>query len=197
MEFSLTPEEASCLSDDLFLITKRRVVEKNVALLFQLQEPIQDWGSTLTGEFHRLFLGSREGKVSTGENYQGLPYQIFDYPRIFDPENTFALRTMIWWGRGVSTVLHLAGDVWEATKEQVLQQLLTFPNDYVVVGDDPWQHHFGPDNFVQISALSGSELAVLADKKFFKIGQRWPLEERGFLLKRVNETVSRWSTFLR
>ncbi|MEL6538566.1 MAG: hypothetical protein AAFQ98_24310 [Bacteroidota bacterium] len=188
----LSPDELECLRDDQFLLTKRKVVEKNVALLYQLQEPLQDWKYHLPKELKAVASESREGKVSIGENYRGLPYQIFDFPRVFKGENTLALRTMIWWGKYFSVVLHLAGEPWQMAQSGIITNVKSFSNHYVGVGEDPWEHHFDPDNFRSINSIQEEELPRLRQRGFFKIGQRWPLEEREFLLERVMETANQW-----
>ncbi|MBU3713834.1 MAG: hypothetical protein FGM46_02680 [Ferruginibacter sp.] len=35
-------------------------------------------------------------KISKGENYKLLPYQVLDYPRYFNQSDVFAIRTMFW-----------------------------------------------------------------------------------------------------
>ena len=50
-------------------------------------------------------------KITRGENYQLLPYVILDYPRCFQKEQVFAIRTMFWWGKGISITLHVSGNV--------------------------------------------------------------------------------------
>ncbi|MEI9808974.1 MAG: hypothetical protein WDO16_14545 [Bacteroidota bacterium] len=48
-------------------------------------------------------------KISKGENYKGLPYLVLDYPRYFEKDNHFAVRSMFWWGNFFSSTLHLSG----------------------------------------------------------------------------------------
>lgn len=83
------------------------------------------------------------GKISKGEQYQGLPYVIADFPRLFSQEAVFAYRIMFWWGHYFSLTWHLQGQIldqyWPAICNAFpLDQL---PNDTVIAWDgNPWQH---------------------------------------------------------
>ena len=48
-------------------------------------------------------------KISKGENYKGLPWLVLDYPRYFNKEDIFAIRTLFWWGNFFSITLHISG----------------------------------------------------------------------------------------
>ena len=186
-EHALTEEESNYLADAQFLLTKRRVVEKNTSLLYQLEYPIGKWLGKLPAALQEFSSQSREGKVSIGENYQGLPYQIYDYPRNFGPKSTFALRTMIWWGNHLSCTLQLAGEALQQLEPNVWDRIAQLADCYIGVNDDPWEHHFGEDNYRRIGELDTEEYATLKSRGFLKISTKWPLELRAELPSLVAE----------
>ena len=61
--------------------------------------------------FCNLAIVQSTPKIAKGENYLQLPYVLLDYPRCFDKENIFAIRTMFWWGNFFSITLHLSGSI--------------------------------------------------------------------------------------
>src|SRR5687767_11488510 len=98
--------EAEMMYNAEIILTKNRILEK-VRLLFEsLQEEFVGFSSRQPNQ-QALF--DIPPKISKGENYEGLPYLILDYPRFFKPDNIFAVRTMFWWGNFFSTTLHLSG----------------------------------------------------------------------------------------
>ena len=93
-------------------------------------------------------LGKR-GKISKGENYLGLPYQVLDYPAYFSKTDTFAFRTMFWWGNFFSVTLHLEGLSHQLYKQIFIDHIgsLATQEIYICTGDTPWQYHYESDNY--------------------------------------------------
>ena len=96
----LSAGELAMANDKDFILTKQAVISK-AAALFNEQIPV------ISLNFREVV--STEGtlisavpKISKGENYNGFPYVIMDYPATFSKENIFALRTMFWWGNFIS-----------------------------------------------------------------------------------------------
>src|SRR5450631_3207695 len=58
-------------------------------------------------------------KISRGENFKGLPFVVLDYPRLFNRENVFAIRSLFWWGKYFSVTLHLKGVYKELFSDQL------------------------------------------------------------------------------
>src|SRR4030095_12152471 len=52
-------------------------------------------------------------RIFRGDNYQFLPYAVMDYPALYARENSFAYRTMFWWGNFFSFTLYLHGTYME------------------------------------------------------------------------------------
>ena len=113
-------------------------------------------------EDYRVILPSEKSpKISKGENYQGLPYVMLDYPRQFGREDVLAIRTFFWWGHGFSVTLHLKG-TWRATYLPVLQQRwkeLAAAGFNIGISEDEWRHEHLPETYrpiVSAEELSGS-----------------------------------------
>jgi len=98
-----------------------------------------------------------------------------DYPRHFTKESTLAVRTFFWWGNFFSINLHLAGTCKEKAipslkaKFQELQR-----KDYsVCIGEGPWHHHFGEENYMPLNGYSYLEFSAMLDSKpFIKIAKK-------------------------
>ena len=169
--FSLSDYEITVANDKTFLFTKTRILEKVYGVFGKLAD-----------EFATLFKDSYQDietgtpKISKGENYKGLPYVIFDYPRIFHKEDILAIRCFFWWGNFFSITLHLSGK-YKREYGNALQQAIDaayFQGWYVSVADSQWEHHFETDNY----ALINSSLAYnLAGKPFIKLAKKIPLDK--------------------
>lgn len=119
-------------------------------------------------------------KISKGENYNGLPYVMLDYPRCFGKSDIFAIRTMFWWGNFFSTTLHLKGTYKNELAPIIKEYLpvLASQHFFVNIYHDEWRHDFEPDNYVPI--LSADQAVIshhLFGKDFCKISGKIALHE--------------------
>lgn len=169
-KIALSPAELALAQDAQIILTKNSVIQKTVALLANVQDELVERG---------LSFASPSPKISKGENYRGLPYVVLDYPRISTGEDLLFVRSLFWWGHFFSSTLQLAG-----IHKQHQQKLLDgydvlLENDYFIgINPDPWQHHFGQDNFKPINELSKDAFAVvLEETPHIKIAARFPLTE--------------------
>ena len=85
-----TEEEALVCRTD-WILTKNRIIEKIKALFASLQTQ-QQGTFELSQSFYDEELQSTP-KISKGENYRGLPYLVLDYPRFFNKEDIFVIRS--------------------------------------------------------------------------------------------------------
>ena len=82
--------------------------------------------------------GDRRPKLTRGENYEGLPYMILDYPAVWEQQHAFAIRTFFWWGHYFALFLHLKGRYRDLYAPRVLSSL---SSDWkLAVSDDEWIH---------------------------------------------------------
>ena len=99
-------------------------------------------------------------KISKGENYQGLPYVMLDYPRLFGREDVLAIRTFFWWGHSFSVTIHLKG-TYRDHYLPVMQQHraeLTAAGFHIGISEDEWRHEHIPETYRPI--VSAEELSV-------------------------------------
>ncbi len=114
----------------------------------------------------------KAGKISRGENYRGLPYWILDYPRKFLKEETFAFRTMVWWGHEISCTLHVSGPPTKA-----FSSAGDVSDVYFCINDTPWEYHFDEDNYQKLSTLYSQQINEHIERnRFVKVAYKWPLE---------------------
>ena len=119
-------------------------------------------------------------KISKGENYNGLPYVVLDYPRFFDDTGFGAIRTMLWWGNFFSITLHLSGRL-KKEREAMIMDAYDYlkENDFnICINEKEWEHDFSSSNYVQITALTKEKCRnIIGGKGFLKIACNIPLEK--------------------
>src|SRR3989337_939677 len=91
----LTPQESAIITDKQFFYTKHQIVDKVYSLF-----------GTLAKDYRRLMPASKVSeqvlaispKIYKGENYGLLPYVMLDWPRYYNKQEVFAIRSLFWWG---------------------------------------------------------------------------------------------------
>ncbi|HEX2532247.1 MAG TPA: hypothetical protein VHK69_00850 [Chitinophagaceae bacterium] len=175
-KIQLSPAEEELMRDAAVILTKNEVLRKVWLLLVEVQEGLHDRAE---GRYGRQGVLAVPAKISRGENYRGLPYLVLDYPRYFSGDDMFAVRSFFWWGHFFSSTLHLAGRCAAAHRAALEEALpaLGAAGYSLHTGNDPWQHHFGPDNYTPIGELSPEAgRQALAARPYIKIAAKWPLE---------------------
>jgi len=119
-------------------------------------------------------------KVSKGEQYLGLPYRILDYPRCFGPADTFAVRTMFWWGHYFTVSLQLEG-CWKNESVAALKGALSSLQEgdvWICVGSDPWQHQVTDEHYRLIRTMETEEWEkIISGQAFIKLSTRHALSD--------------------
>ena len=173
----LSDDELQLVTNANWILTKRKVMEKVDQLLGSIAgnqkrviEKERDW---LPGEVVKS-----EPKIAKGENYLQLPYMLLDYPRCFDAENIFAVRTMFWWGNFFSITLHLSGKYKETFREKIIANIGSVKQGiFICIHENQWQHHFEADNYIDIKQMTIDGLSDAINKKqFIKLGIKFPLQ---------------------
>jgi hypothetical protein len=132
-------------------------------------------------------------KISRGENYKGLPWMILDYPRYFEPQHSFAIRTLFWWGNFVSITLHLSGRYKTMYEDKLIRQFKTLvaANFYLCTGAEEWEHHFEPGNYTKAELLKAEKFEEeIRSKKFLKLACKFPLEKTGLPGEKLMESYA-------
>jgi len=170
----LSSKEMELVTNADWILTKNTIIEKAKNLFGELQEMMtEDLGRVLTHNYTKV-----PPKISKGENYRGLPYLILDYPRLFEKENIFAIRTMFWWGNFFSITLHMAGSYKKQDEEKCILAYPVFrDNDFFIcINKEQWEHHFDPSNYALVKNLSPMEWKkIISENSFIKIANKHPL----------------------
>jgi hypothetical protein len=170
----LSPEEMALVQNSGWILTKNTILQKAVQLLAGLQEGYSSCLFSLHGKLPAGFIASSP-KISRGENYEGLPYRILDYPALFQKENIMAIRTMFWWGNFFSITLHLSGMYKEQFEKEIMAAFdsLSVNEFFICAGTEQWDHRFGADNYTPVSVLHQQQFnTIIAEKNFLKIAAK-------------------------
>jgi hypothetical protein len=154
----LSEEEWNLAMNAGILLTKNRVMEK----LYQFLGEIATDSKTIFNDQSIMLPVSipwKTPKISRGENYQGLPYLVLDYPRFFFRDDVFAIRTMFWWGNYFSITIHLKGIFYQHFKQVIFENLeILSANKFMInTSDAEWNHAIG-DEYTLISEFGKEKI---------------------------------------
>lgn len=183
----LSEEEQNLVMNGDWILTKNRVLEQITGFLASLQlaqaEWIREHESWLPEDVKAI-----PAKLSKGEQYLGLPYRVLDYPRLFDTEDMFAIRTLFWWGHYFTVNLVLAGK-W---KLQAVGSLIASYDElqesglFICTGKDPWIHRISTEHYREIASISKVEWEkLIREQAFVKLTTRHELTEWEHLEERL------------
>jgi hypothetical protein len=181
----LSEEEAALIMRADWILTKNRIQEKVKQLLAQLV-PLQQ--NMLQKSNLPDAIKNSSPKISRGENYQGLPYMVLDYPRVFEKDNIFAIRSLFWWGNFFSITLHLSGTYKKQYQPAVCYayQWLIDNNYSVCINADQWLHDFDRSNYIPVNSLLHHEFSKLIEEtSFIKLAQKITLDQWGTMEKEL------------
>ncbi|HET9823736.1 MAG TPA: hypothetical protein VFP87_00305 [Chitinophagaceae bacterium] len=198
-KIQLSPLEMDLLNNAQWILTKNAIVKKAQQLLEAVQLNIVDYVNAVPGIFPREVIAVSP-KISRGENYLGLPWLILDYPRHFDKENIFAIRTMFWWANFFSTTLHLSG-VYAAKYRDTIISIydeLAKNQFYICVHTEQWHHHLDEQNYLPVNTLRKDDFSdQIANATFIKLAQKLSLTEWNTAIAQLSEKFIRISHWLR
>jgi hypothetical protein len=161
---SLSAFERQLVTDAEWILTKNRIIQKVYVLFGNLSEQYRRHGPLQQLPTDVL---QASPKIAKGENYEGLPYVMLDFPRCFGRDDTFAIRTFFWWGHFFSITLQLKGTYLQRFQKNITEKLKqgTYNNAWINVGEEEWLHHFRDNNMQPVSEHNSD----LAEKKLVKI----------------------------
>ncbi len=175
----LSPEEQALLLNSDWILTKNGILLKVRELFADLQANQLEWMQQHP-ELLSQEIATTSAKISRGDNYQGLPYLVLDYPRLFGQEDVFAVRTFFWWGHFFSCTLQVSGRFQRQYQEAIIDSYNYLKDEgyYLSVHSDPWQHHFGEDNYRRVSSLDAKQFGMqVTDGSFIKLSKKFSLEQ--------------------
>lgn len=173
----LSPEELDLVVNADWILTKNQIIRKAYDLFGMLAISMT---SMLKSALLPEDVQSTSPKISKGENLQGFPYVILDYPRLFTREKVFAIRTLFWWGHYFVVTLHLKGEYKDLYQEALGMHLTMLASErfYIGISEDEWHHELGEDHFVALDLTNESERSrILAEQSVLRISQKIPLSE--------------------
>ncbi len=176
-KLTLSAEELQLVTDTGFILTKHTILSK-VNLLLGSHAAFTQQNITLLNL--PVQVTQQSPKIAKGENYLQLPWLMLDYPRLFDKETVFAVRTMFWWGNFFSCTLHISGKYKDHFATTVAANIHTLPQQsfFICVGEDEWQHHFEADNYTALNTITTAYIEkIINEKKFIKIACRFNLQQ--------------------
>ncbi len=169
MIHSLSSAQLQLVTDSTVLLQKNKIIKEVVSLFGTLAENYKNSSPNVMTTMVR-----RNAKISKGENYQGLPYVMLDYPREFEKANVFAIRSFFWWGHYFSITLHLEGEYLKLFQQRV--QLALHKNrfgDWFRAADaDPWQHNIEYPGYI---AVTPGDHLQFEKTTLFKLAKKIPL----------------------
>jgi hypothetical protein len=175
----LSPQELQLVNNTDWILTKRVIIDKVCALfgeqVIAAQQHVKNTAHCLPEE-----VTVRTPKISKGENYLQLPWVMLDYPRCFEKENIFAIRSFFWWGNFFSVTLHLSGQYKKLFQCKIAERAdeLRLQNYYLCINENQWQHHLQPDNYIPCCQLSNNEIEQqIINSEFIKLTTTCSLQQ--------------------
>jgi hypothetical protein len=171
--------EQSLMQNADWILTKNAIMEKMKWLLQQCQDAQSDVYKTNQSVFPGEIFNTPP-KISKGENYLGLPWLMLDYPRHFEKEKVFAIRSFFWWGNFFSITLHLSGNYKKLYEEKIISnfEMLQRKNFYLGTSEDEWSHHIEKTNYTNLHELTSAMFnANLRERNFIKLAIKVDLSQ--------------------
>ena len=183
VKIQLSLKEQEMMANTGIILTKNRVLAAVMELFGEVSEAetayLEERRNRLPEDIFRF-----PPKISRGENYLQLPWLMLDYPRVFQPAESLAVRHFFWWGNFFSVSIQVSGKY----KKKLLEQLEKWPSAaFICVQASPWEHHFGRDNYLPLAELDAAGIGKIAgEKNFLKLSLSLPVgqwaEAPAFLL---------------
>ncbi|RMH33597.1 MAG: hypothetical protein D6690_11655 [Nitrospirae bacterium] len=168
-----TREELALIADTTFFPAKTIITRKVKQMLERLH-------AVLSAELADRTLIVPPGfdadsvQFVKGEHLEDFPYQYLDFPRFFSRENTFAFRSLFWWGHHVVFALMLAGINLRRYKENLFNRYADVADRRLVLCLSPsfWEWKEGPGLTLDLTRANKSQVAaVLANRPSIKVAR--------------------------
>lgn len=163
----LSSREMDLLKNAEWILTKNAVMQKAFALLEEVQQQIWPYKKVSLSDLSII-----SPKISKGDNYEGLPWLMLDYPRNFEKENIFAIRCFFWWGNYFSITLHLSGNYKKRFEKKLLSHHSFWQknNYYISNSDAEWTHAVTAPAYTPITNFSAKDVEIaLQERSFVKL----------------------------
>ena len=172
---SLSPKELKVLKDSDFLLTKQGIDIKISSLLIDYQKETENFFKEFQHQLPSA-LNYRAGKVSKGQNYNGLPYWVVDLPSFFNQKEFFTYRMVVWWGNFISFSVVISGDMFD--RMSVNLDDLDQTDLYYAINQSPWRIEFSEDNLIRIEQKERARIEEhQKTANFIKVSKRYELSD--------------------
>jgi hypothetical protein len=171
---SLSPFELKLVSDSQWILTKNGIIQKVYHLFGNLSEVYKTDERLIPLPEAVTAIGP---KISKGENYNGLPYVMLDYPRCFGKEDVFAIRSFFWWGKFFSITLQLKGIYKEQYQQKIIIAIRKGLLNHCSINTDneEWNHNI----IESMRPIETADADNIVSKKIIKIAAIHPIEAWG------------------
>ena len=197
-KIQLSPDELLLMQNSDWILTKNSVIDKISQGFGNLVASMQQELAAASLIDDRIILSTP--KISRGEKYQGLPYVMLDYPRLFGKEDILAIRTFFWWGNYCSITLHVKGDCHELVSGRIMSDYHQFRKSsfYISFSGNEWTHDIANENYKAIADLSQQEIGkVLPGTGFFKLAAKVAIGPWDEMEKRLFDLFLRLVEYLK
>jgi hypothetical protein len=192
----LSATEIELIKNADWILTKNAIIEKIVQFFSSLQQQQERELQLYKNNLPLKFFTSSP-KISKGENYEGLPYVVLDYPRFFNDSGFGAIRTMFWWGNFFSITLHMSGENKRAFEEQIINAYTQLRKEkfYSCINKNEWEHYFSAENYIALSEMTEDEYRKrIKETPFIKIATKISLDSwetaEDFLFSRYKNLIA-------
>ncbi len=177
-KITLSDKELTLVTNADWILTKQMIIQKVYQMFAESIPAVQ---SLMMRKNVNLPDEARSSvpKIYKGENYLQLPYVMFDYPRSFNKENIFAVRTMFWWANFFSITLHISGSHFKNIKKNIIKNKELLTRDFFIgINENQWEHHFESTNFLSFHTLSAEDRKKYLDQNdFIKLALKFDLHQ--------------------
>ena len=176
-KLTLSDDEQQLVINTGWILTKRKIMDTVNVMLGQIsahqQQVIEKEKNWLP-----VAVAQSTPKIAKGENYLQLPYILLDFPRCFNVDDIFAVRTMFWWGNFFSITLHLSGTYKKMFQQKIIENVADVKQEvFICTNENQWQHHFEADNYTNIKKIEKAELQqMILEKQFIKLAIKFTLQ---------------------
>ena len=176
-KLTLSDDEQQLVINTGWILTKRKIMDTVNVMLGQIsahqQQVIEKEKNWLP-----VVVAQSTPKIAKGENYLQLPYILLDFPRCFNVDDIFAVRTMFWWGNFFSITLHLSGTYKKMFQQKIIENVADVKQEvFICTNENQWQHHFEADNYTNIKKIEKAELQqMILEKQFIKLAIKFTLQ---------------------
>ncbi len=133
----LNDKEIEFLKSKEHFLLKNEVDEHVNTLLHQVQNHILEIWSPDKNWCIPIEASRIPRKINKGNNHKGYPFQVTDFPSIFDKESIFTFRLVVWYGNIISFNLIITNTFINFFKPQLPK--VCDGKTYLYRGTDVWQ----------------------------------------------------------